>query len=238
MGQPTPPGDVPLYEGLGSEWNDIVGAFPEDKRAELAPKLKERISSYEVLEPWKDFHSKGIKPEQVNNALNLYNFIETNPRDVYEAIGQSLNITPAQAEKVVEQLEDADQDDPRIAALQQQVETLAQITLAERQQSTQQKLAAEQDAKIEAEINAVKQKYGDIDEEEILMRMAHKDISADEAAQEYLGKVSEIQKRRPAPFVLGGGGTVPNKQIDPTKLSSADTKSVVAQMMEHATRNK
>lgn len=237
MAQPNPPGDAPLFEGLGSEWNDIVGAFPEDRRAELAPKLKERLSPYEALEPWKDFHSKGIKPEQVNNALNLYNFIETNPRDVYEAIGQSLNITPAQAEKVVEELDNADQDDPRIAALQHKVDTLAQITLAERQQVTQQKIAEEQDRKIEAEINEVKKKYGDIDEDEILMRMAHKGMTADEAAQEYMGRVSEIQKRRPAPFVLGGGGTVPNKQLDPTKLSGADTKSLVAQMMDHAARN-
>jgi hypothetical protein len=35
-------------------------------------------------------------------------------------------------------------------------------------------------------------------------------------------------------MLLGAGGTVPKRGIDVTKLSSAETKNVVAQMLEHA----
>lgn len=236
MGQPTPPGDnVPLYEGLGPEWNDIVGALPEDKRAELAPRLKERLDVYEPLKQWEDFHNKGITPEQADTALNLYKIIDSNPREVYETIGKHLGLTAAQAEQVVEELEDADQNDPRIAKLQQQVDTLAQIALTQNQQTQQQRLAEEQDAKLDAEISAIKKKYGDdVPEDEIIMRMLHKDMTAEQAYQEYNSRVTDIRSRRPSPMILSGGGNVPPRRIDPIKLDNKDTKSLVAQMLDHA----
>lgn len=236
MGQPTPPGDnVPLYEGLGPEWNDIVGALPEDKRSELAPRLKERLDAYEPLKQWEDFHKKGITPEQADTALNLYKIIDSNPREVYETIGKHLGLTAAEAEQVVEELEDADQNDPRIAKLQQQVETLAQIALTQNQQTQQQRLAEEQDALLEAEITAIKKKYGDdVPEDQLVMRMLHKNMTAEQAYQEYSQFVSEIRSRRPSPMILGGGGNVPPRRIDPIKLDNKDTKSLVAQMLDHA----
>jgi MoxR-like ATPase len=236
MGQPNPPGDIPLYDGLGAEWNDIVGAFPEDQRAALAPKLKERIDSFEPLKEYSDFAKSGIKPDQISAALNIFSVLENNPREVYETIGKHLGITPAQAEKVVEELEEADQDDPRIAELQHKVDTLAQIALAERQQTTQEKLIQEQEELVGQELEAVKKKYGthDYNEDEILMRMIHKEMTAEQAYQDYTGHVQSIRSRRPAPTIMGAGGNIPNRAIDPKTLSGPETKSVVAQMLEHA----
>lgn len=238
MGQPTPPGDIPLFEGLGVEWNDIVGALPEDRRAELAPRIKERIDSFTPLKQWEDFQKSGITPEHAGTALNLFSIIENNPRQVYDTIGQYLNITPQQAKAVVEQaqqLENEPDSDPRIQTLQQQVETLAQIALAQRQMTTREQQIQEQDAAIESEISALKTKYGDdVDEEEILMRMLHKDMTAEQAFQEYSGKVTSLRQRRPAPMLMGSGGIIPRKAINPTKLDSAGTKDLVAQMMQRA----
>jgi hypothetical protein len=138
MGQPTPPGDSPLIEGLDSSWNDIVNYIPEDKRAEFAPKFKERVQSYEALKPWEEFQKSGITPDHAGTALNLFSVIENNPREVYETIGKHLNITPQQAKEVVKEVEkeiDSGNDDPRLATLQQQVDTLAQIALANKQMS-------------------------------------------------------------------------------------------------------
>lgn len=242
MGQPTPPGDMPLYEGLDSSWNDIVGAFPEDKRGELAPLLKQRVESvssqYEPLKQWEEFNKSGITPDQVKNGLTLFNMIESDPRGVYETIGKHLGITPQQAQQVVEEIEDGDEDDPRIAALQQQVETLAQITLTERQQAIAAKQAEEDNATLDRELKQLKAKVGDFPEEEILMRMAHKNLSAEKAYEEYSKFAEDIRSRRPAPFVLGSGGTIPNRTIDPTKLNGNDTRSLVAQMMDNAMRER
>lgn len=236
---PNPPGDIPLYEGLGSEWNDILSGFPEDKRSEYAPKLKERLSSvesaYEPLKQWEDLQKSGINPEQVGVALNLQSILEHNPREVYDTIAKYLNITPQQAEQVVEELEEADGTDPRIAQLQQQVDTLAQIALAQRNMTTKQKEEAEQDALIDKELSNLRKKYGDnIPEDEILMRMSHKNLTAEQAYQDYESHASSIRKTRPSPLLMGNGGAIPNNKIDVTKLNRKDTKSVVAQMLESA----
>ncbi len=243
MGQPNPPGDIPLYEGLPADWNEFVGAFPEDKRAELAPKLKERISNYENqltgYKQWDDLQKSGITPEFANTAISLFTTVENNPRQVYDTIGKYLGITPQEAKEAVKELEkqtDESGIDPRIQTMQQQIDTLAQIALAQRQQSSAEIQAAEQDAAVEKEMDTLKKKYGDdVDEEEILMRMLHKNMTAEQAFQEYSGKVSALRQRRPSPMLMGGsGGMVPKPAIDVTKLDSAKTKDLVAQMMQQA----
>lgn len=239
MGQPTPPGDMPLVEGLGPEWNDIVSAFPEDVRSEIAPKLRERVSQYESqieqYRPWEEFNKSGITPEHAQTALGLFSTIENNPREVYETLGKHLGISPQQAKEVVEDLDEADQTDPEIQRLKQQVDTLAQITLAQRQQETQAQIQQEQDEKLESELAEIKKKYGnDVPEDEIVMRMLYKDMTAEQAYQEYSSYADEIRRRRPAPMVLGSGGAVASRAIDPRKLDSPGTKSLVAQMLDHA----
>lgn len=235
MGQPTPPGDMPLFEGLGVEWNDIVGALPEDRRSELAPKIKERLSEFEPLKQWEDLHKSGITPELADTALRLLTTVENDPRQVYDTLGSYLKITPAEAKKVVEEIKQGDPDDPRIATMQEQINTLGQVLLAERQLSKQEHDIKEQESALDKELIELKKKYGeDVPEDEILMRMSHKNMTAEQAYQEYASRADAIRSRRPAPFVLGTGGVAPNRTIDPTKLDSEGTKSLVAQMMRQA----
>lgn len=233
----VPPGNAPLVEGLGSEWNDFVSAFPEDKRGELGSKLKERISSYEPLKQYEDFHKSGVAPEQISNALNLYSIVENNPRQVYDLIGQSLGITPQQAKELVEdEIEENEEEDPRFAklsSLEKQVETMAAIMLAQNQQEQQSAAQQEADKQLETELSGLRKKFGDFDEEQVVMRMLHKGLSAEQAYQEYTQYEAKVRERRPAPMLMGGGGTVPNRAIDPTKLNTSDTKALVAQMMAH-----
>lgn len=237
-GEPTPPGNAPLIEGLDPSWNALVEYVPEDKRGEFASGLKERVTSYESLKPWQEFASKGITPDKVNTAVTLYDIIERNPREVYDTLAQHLNITPAQAQQgmqqMQEEIDEGDPEDPRIQELQHKVDTLSQIMLAEHQQKTQAQAAQEADKKIQSEIEAAQKKYGDIPEEQLLMRMAQMDMTADQAAQDYLKFVENIQKRRPAPWVLGAGGQIPQKNIDVTKLSGAETRNLVAQQIAAA----
>lgn len=238
MGQPIPPGDSPLYEGLGSDWNDIVGAFPEDKRAELAPILKQRIDSiesgYAPLKQWDDFQKSGITPDHARTALNLFSTIENNPREVLNTMAQHLGVTIQEAQQIQEAIEDGDPEDPRIQRLQQQVETMSQIMLAKNQQESSLKQQQEQDAAIEKEFKGLRDKYGDVDEEEILMRMLHQNMSAEDAYKAYTSKFDSIRRTRPAPMIMGQGGSVPRQNFDPTKLSNSDTKNLVAQMMQQA----
>lgn len=237
---PTPPGDnVPLYDGLDSSWNDVVSAFPEDKRAELAPILKSRVEeiqkSYEPLKQYEDFAKSNVSPEQLQTALKVYSTIENTPDQVYKMLGEYLGVSKQEAKQVVQEVQDANPDeDPRIATMQQQIETLMQIKLAEHQQTKQQRIEQEQEQLLERELGALRKKYGEVDEDEILMRMMHRDLTAEQAYQEYSNKVSELRRTRPAPMIMGQGGQIPRNAIDPTKLDSKDTKSLVAQMMAQA----
>ena len=236
MGQPTPPGDFPLYDGLGHEWNDVVGALPEDKRAELAPIIKQRMDSvsekYKGYEQWDDFQRSGITADQARAGLDLFATVENNPKRAYDMIGQYLNITPQQAQEVVQAVEDGDEDDPRIAAMQQQIETIGKLLLTERQQQTAAKREAAAEAKLDSELKALHSEVGDFDEEEILMRMGYLGLSAKEAYEKYTGKVTELRRTRPAPMLMGQGGAVPRNAIDPTKLDGPATKNLVAQMIQ------
>lgn len=239
MGQPLPPGDLPLIEGLDSSWNEFVSYIPEDKRGEFAPKFKERISSYETqlneYKPWQEFQKAGVTPEQADAAMNLFSIIENNPKQVYDAIGNHLGLTAAEAKEVVKQVQDGDPRDSQIAALQEKFETLAQIAVAQKQQTTQEKEAQEYDAWVDGEINTIKKKYGaDIPEEQIIMRMAHMEMTAEEAYQDYAQMVTNIRSKRPSPMVMGPGGPVPPKSVDVKALNSKETKSLVAQMLEHS----
>lgn len=238
MGQPTPPGDnVPLYDGLDASWNDVVSAFPEDRRAELAGSLKSRIDSYEPLKKWEDFSKSGIEPDHAKMALDVYSTIETNPKYVYDTLAKHLGISPQQAKEVVEEVQDAAEADPtntKIQQLEQQLNTLIQIQLAERQQQSQASQAAEADKQLENDLNGLKKKYGDVNEREIVMRMMHLDMTPEEAYQDYTNMVSEIRKTRPSPMLLNGGGGVPSRALDPTKLSGKDTRNIVAQMLDNA----
>lgn len=240
MGQPTPPGDSPLFEGLGVEWNDIVGALPEDRRAELAPRIKDRLDQFTPLKQWEDFQRSGITPEHAKMALDVFSMVENDPRKVYETIGRELKITPAQAEKVVEELDknipNSTPDSDRLKIIEDQLNTLAQIQLAQRQQSTQEQMVQEQNNLIDQQLNELKSKHGAdaVNEREILMRMLHENMTPEDAFKDYTAMVTEIRTKRPAPALLGSGGAIPSRAIDPATLDNAKTKSLVAQMLEHA----
>lgn len=237
MGQPnepTPPGNVPLFEGLGTEWNDVVGAIPEDRRAELAPVIKQRLDAFEPLKQWEDFQKSGITVEQAQNALNLSSVIENHPRQVYDKLAEYLGITPQQAQEVVEEIEEgAEDDDPRFTQMKQQLDILSQIIINERQGKMQADLRSQADAALDKELAAVKKKFGDVDEDQILLYMSRGDMTAEQAYQAYTKRDADIRARRPAPTLLGGGQAVPGNRPDFTKMSNEDTKKLVAQMMEH-----
>lgn len=245
MGQPNPPGDLPLIEGLDTSWNEIVNYIPEDKRTEFGPKLKERVTSltsdYEPLKQWEDLQKSGITPEDAGNALSILTTIENNPQQVYETLGkylESQGLTPKQAKEAVEGMQEGEtSEDPRIAYLQQQIETMAQILLAQRDQTSQARLAQEADAEIDKQLKGLEKKYGkgSFDENEILMRMAYNDMDAEQAYQDYTGFVTKVRTSRPAPMLLGSGGHIPtNTAPDVRKMDSKQTKDFVAQIMQNA----
>lgn len=242
MTQPevTPPGNTPLFEGLGSEWNDVLSALPEDKRSLYGSAIRDRISSYEPLKAYEDFHKSGVSADQIGMALQVLSTVENNPREVYEAIGKHLGISTAEVKQVAEEIkkEESSNLSPEYQQLQQQFNTMAQIMLAQRQE--QEKSAAQQreDRELEQAISELKKKHGDFPEDEVLMRAIHKELSLEDAYKDYEAFVTQTRQTRPAPTLLGSGGSIPRQPLDVKSLDSAGTKNIVAQMLEHANRER
>lgn len=240
MTYPTPPGDnVPLYEGLDPSWNDFVSVIPEEKRADFASKVSSIHQQYEPLKQWEDFSKSGITPEHASTALSIYSMVENQPQKIYEELGKYLGISPQAAQQVAETVQqnnnsDDDEIDPRIATMQQQLETLMQIKVAEHNQAQEAQRRAEAEAAIESEWKALKKKHPEIterDEGEIFMRASQKDLNLEQAYNDYLNFLSEVRRGRPTPMVMGAGGSMPAPGIDVKKLDTAGTKAIVAQML-------
>lgn len=237
---PTP-NSMPLVEGGNPAWNDVLQYVPEDKRTEVVPKLQEWDNNYkqvqESLTPWKQFVDSGVDPETAQIALNVLQTIETNPEAVYEAIGKSLGISKQEAEELVEEVTEEGQANgsgitqEQFEALAKQSNAMAQILLAKREEET----LAQQEAELNKELATLKEKYGDFPENEIVYRMLHSDMSAEDALKDYAKFEENLFRSRPvAPRVLSGGGMIPQPKVDPVKLDDRGTRDHVAEMLKAA----
>lgn len=244
--------ESPLVEGIDPSWNPVLSHIPEDKRSEIAPIIQQRHSELEELrtnyQPWEEFSKSGIDPETAQNAISIYSVLENQPHAVYEKLhnylypnqplgqGQGKNVTgEEETEETGSQQQQQTQSDPKLAKMEQQLNTLAQIALAQKEERENSAKQQEEDAAVEKELTELKEKNGDFPEDEVVMRAYTKGISLEEALQDYNNLVAEVQKRRPAPFLLGGNsGQVPKPSVDVGKLDNKGTKDLVTQMLNHA----
>lgn len=251
-GAPTPNNsNIPLVEGLDPSYNDIVSHIPEDKRPEAANKLKEWHQNYtkaqEEAAKWQDFSQSGVEPHYAQQAVNVLYALEHQPEVVFQALQKHLGYTPQQAGEAMEQMqqqateqtgEQNQQIDltnhPEFKQMKSQLDAAAQILLSQREEAQKTELQQQQDAALEKDLKELEKKYGEFPEHEVVMRMAHWNMSAEEAYNDYTKFAQEQFSRRPAPFVLGGGGQVPRQPVDVKKLTDKDTKSLVTQMLEHS----
>lgn len=263
MGQPEgEPQETPLIEGVDPSWNSVVSHIPEDKRPEIAPTIQQYHQQLEDLrnnyKPWEELTNSGIDADYAQRAITIVDAIENQPHMVYERLhnylypngtqgqGNNVNNTGTGSEETGneptgQQTQQTQSQDPTIQQMQTQLNTLAQIALAQKEEKQTQQQQAEEDAALDREIIQLKEKHGDFPENEVLMRAYYardvlgKDMNLEEAYQEYSNVVGEAQKRRPAPFLLGGGsGQIPKPSVDPGKLDSKGTKDLVTQMLNHA----
>lgn len=243
---PAPtPNDMPLVEGGNPAWNDVLQYVPEEKRTEVVPKLQEWDQNYQQVQEgynqWKEFADGGVDPETARVALNMMSMIEQNPQHAYEVLGKHLGVTPQKAQEIVEeetgQIEGSTTQQPDYVTkeqwdnLNQKADAMAQILLAQRQEEE----VAQQNEQLDQELADLKDKHGEFPEHEVIYRMLHSDMSAEEALTDY-HKFEEnlLRQRRSAPRVLSGGGQIPQPKVDIVKASDKEARNVVADMLKVA----
>jgi len=237
--------------GLNPAWNDLLQTIPSQLQPQVTPHLQKWDQNYQEslnkvhsqYEGWKPFIDGGVEPSDVDFALGLLNAISTNPQEVQQALNEWLQAEEggeqyAEYEDEQGQFNSAEQQDPyditqhpAYQEMESAVQTMAQILLGQREEE-QQALA---DSELDSEISTLKDTYGDFDERYVLgLAMNDENLSLEDAVKEYVQLQDQILsgKRKPGPPILGSGGSSPNTGLDTTKMSSSETKALVAQMLQ------
>lgn len=236
--------------GLNPAWNDVLSVLPEQFHSVVTPHFQkwdsaanQRVeaanASLKDFENYKPFVEHGITQEELEQGLRLMFEVNNNPQNVWDALGKAYKFGQTPGTGTVEEVDEDDDtpigvEDPRFSQLQQGLELVSQIVLND----AKAKQAAQEDNKLTQELDGLKSKYGEYDEDYVLTKMLN-GASAEDAIKAYQQIIGSINKPF-APNVLGNSGSgsgLPSNAIDPTKLSGKETRNLVAQMLEAAKNN-
>ena len=235
-------------------WNDVLNVIHKEFHSQVTPhfsnwdkgvqdKINNVRGEYATYEPYKAFVESQVSPDDLRMGYGLLQAIYKEPLRVIQAMQESFGLD------LSELLGSQENNDPdpsidaniaqlpievqqQLARLQQQSDTMGQLLLRQREEA----LEAEEAKKLDDEFAALKQKYGDFDEEIVLTLMLN-NYSAENAVQRYLQHVNGIRtanNKPPAPQLLGSGSAIPDRQVDPRKLNARQTKDLVTEMLKAA----
>lgn len=250
------------FEALNGE-TFLQSIEEEELRQQLEPHVKRWDAG--VTRKFQELHSQ-LKPyqelgeyDQIAEAAQLYEILNSRPEDLYNALAQSLGYNVQQGQpgtqgQAPQQQRMPQQQQPmgqngglsqqQFAQLPPEVQTQLKqhdqilTTLAEHyvnQQKTEQ--ARQEDEQLDNYLNGLKDEFGDYDEQYVLAKMAA-GVDGAKAVKQYQ---KELEKRiaqrnsQNAPTgILGGGGQVPQDQINVNEIGSNDVKKLVAGLMSQA----
>lgn len=239
--------------GPNPAWNDVLGVIPEQYHSQVTPyfqqwdqsaqqRVEQANAQVKQFEPYKEFADHGIDPSELQQGLRLMYEINQNPRSVYDALAQAYNLGGVGNGEV----EDDDDDDrsqqqfqdPRFDQLQEGIELVSRIVLEDQNS----KLAQQAEQELDNELNELRKKHGDFNEQFVLAMM-DVDMSGDEAVAAYKEFVNNLLQNNPRPFApnilgnSGGGSGLPSQAIDPTKMQPKDVRNLVAEMARLGTQD-
>jgi len=248
--------------GINPAWNELLGIMPTQLHPQMIPHLQKWDQGvqqqfqkvHSQYEPYKPFLDAQVDPQQIQYALQIMEHLNNNPRQIYDALAefhgwneQGQTEPNAPVTEDYSDLGNIVDEDPRISQLNEQVELMRNIMLAqynEQQQAQMQQQQSQQeqqeDQALEEEFTTLKSKYGEFDERYVLGLMAA-GTSAEDAVKSYNELVEQTLQNRPgnsAPRVLGGGGGVPSNAINHSSLSDEDRRRLVVQRLQQAAQNR
>lgn len=234
-------------------WQEILNAVPEEYHEALRPTLEKwdsgvqkRFNSlHSQYAPLKDYAE--VDPQVIAAGINLINRIEEDPKAVFDLMRETyqfdVGTTVEQGAKPMSELmgtgnfDEQDEYARQIAAQQQQLQELRE----QQQKLMEQAEAARMASELDAYLAHLHQEHGDFDNDYVVTLMAN-GVDGTEAVQRYNSLVENIRGPQaqqsptapPAPNVMGSGGGVPSRSVDPKSLSNGETKDLVAQLLEQA----
>jgi hypothetical protein len=234
-------------EGLSDFAKGILGQIPEEDRSTVAKYYKEWDGNVtkrfqDVHEQYKPYKELG-EPDQIKEALEWIELLNSDPvsfiKNVQEAMKEAgIEMTQQEINDELSNLPEyeglpktfLDQFQKQQAELAELRESLQGFT-----QTTQEK---EEQAALDNLLGTLHNTHGEFDDDWVLLQIA-KGIDPDEAVTkfntEFVAKYSSQQTRKPAPNLFtGAAGSVPNGQVDMSKMSKADKMAMAVEALKAA----
>lgn len=228
-------------EGGHPAWQEYLSELPQELHGQVTPVfekwdkgVQERFQKvHSQYEPWKGVINSGVDPNMAQFGINLLSHLETNPKYVYDALGQyyEFNKEPQGLGEQGQENQDQGQNEPwrsELDELRKQNQILAAHAL-KRQEAERQAAA---DKALDQEFSGLKEKYGDYDELWVLSRMQN-GMSAEDAVKQYHEWLNKtVDGYKPKPLIMGAGGGVLGQNSDVTKMSDQQRRSAALQMLQ------
>jgi hypothetical protein len=236
----------PFLEKIPAQDRAIVGRYIKDWDAGVTKKFQEihgQYKPYKALGP----------PEQLQQYVNFANNFRADPENVFRLMWQGmqeqygedfdkelLRVLQLEEDGMSEEYQYApeeqqyaqQEEDPTQIQLQNMAQELEDMRSWKESQE-QEQVNQQEAQQLDGVLSAMHTKYGDFDDNWILVRLAeHGNVA--QAVQEWnqmIGKYSQGTQRQ-APKVMGGQGGVPNGQIKTDELRGKARRETVAQMLE------
>jgi hypothetical protein len=258
------------YQGdvgkVNPAWEKALSVIPQDLHSQVIPTFREWDQNFQKVQqgyaPYKQFADSGMKPEQLQQAVQLMQALEQNPEGVYKLLHQEFggqqNPVPQVPGSPNGQGQPGNVGNPGDdiwegvhPAIRQQVEqmkaatdTMAEIMLGQRQQSQQQQQdqeLAELYTNLENSDPVFKELNKDGAAEPYINSMLQAGYEPEDALQAFKGfveSVGQYNNRPKPPVVFGAGGNiVPQQGFNPKNLNPQQTKNLVADTLKAALHN-
>ncbi len=245
------------YQGQGNPaWNEFWESIPEQYREEVQPNLTPVLEKwdqnvqkrFESYKPYERYVKDGLDPQVIDYGVNLINKLDNNEgaMEVFGQLGtylesQGLLNSEDEEEEYDEGSFDYDSLPPQLKRELEELRagygTLAEHNLMQQQQRQE----AQEDAALDAELNKLRNQYGDYDDEWVLAKMVngHSAEDAVTSYHEWLDKTLQGRNKAPAYRPMGAGGDFPGTgQVNPRNMNEKDTKNYVTQLLFDAYKNR
>lgn len=257
--------DTAGTDNINPAWQELYQVLPDNLHVLAKPVLDkweqetqgkfQRISeAQKAYEPYKEFVDQGIPADQLSQAYEVMNLINTDPQGFLAQMQAFYGGDNSQQQQPQQQQQKTDPDSnadyasqfdeapfnlaetPEYKQLKQQQDVIAGFLAAEVEKKEQE--AA--DAFVENQLNELKEKYGEYDEQYVV-GLAVNGIPLEEGVKRYQALVNSIRNTPAAqdslPSIMSPGGGTPSEQINPAEMSAEQRKAFVMNALAQANNN-
>jgi hypothetical protein len=233
-------------------WDGLLGKIPSQYHQAILQDLKTWDQNYNngiqkvhsQYESWKPFIENQVAPEEVNNALLVWQSMNDNPEKFIQTVMDYYQYSPqsGQGQNPQPQLNNDGEDDgipyditqdPRFQQMESMVQLLSQNAMTQYEAQT----AVEVENEVEQMFSDAQQRLGEFDESYVAqLMMINEGMDIDTAVQAWQDHIQDVVKsyRSPgqsAPVLMGGGGGIPSQQTRVSGLTDQQRRNLIVQSL-------